>query len=170
LTPDSRAAFSVTDTIQRLQDSLATLEWAVYAVPRDWTHQPPEPDAWSVAMNLAHLVVYEEEISAPILAALAEGSDGVGSVKSAMEVWFLKDAQAIADRPVAELVERLRAVRKREAETVGAFNEAAFNRPATPLFGGPQSLRAPGWVATKTFQHTWEHGNAILRMALFAPR
>jgi hypothetical protein len=25
-------------------------------------------------------------------------------------------------------------------------------------------------VATKTFQHTWEHGNAILRVALFAPR
>ena len=29
---------------------------------------------------------------------------------------------------------------------------------------------AMSWVATKTFQHTWEHGNAILRVALFTPR
>lgn len=25
------------------------------------------------------------------------------------------------------------------------------------------------WVAAKTFQHTWEHGNSIFRIALFAP-
>lgn len=26
-----------------------------------------------------------------------------------------------------------------------------------------------GWVAAKTFQHTWEHGNFLLRVALFSP-
>jgi hypothetical protein len=40
----------------------------------------------------------------------------------------------------------------------------------TPLFTRGETMRAPGWIATKTFQHTWEHGNALLRLALYAPR
>ena len=47
-----------------------------------------------------------------------------------------------------------------------------FNDPKTMLWSGRNAGRPHplSWVATKTFQHTWEHGNSILRVALFAPR
>ncbi len=148
---------------------MTVIKWAAAMIPAAWTHEPPEPGTWSVAMNVAHLVVYEEEISLPVLTGLADGGDGVGSVRSALEQWFLKDAEAIADQPLAGLVTRLVAVRRRQIDVVNRFSAEDFSRPVTPLFGGPTALKSPGWVATKTFQHTWEHGNAILRMALFAP-
>jgi hypothetical protein len=75
---------------------------------------------------------------------------------------------------MAAIMARLRPARARQIEIVESFDRERFNEPLTPLwsgsgrYGGP--LHPPGWVATKTFQHTWEHGNAVLRVALFAPR
>jgi hypothetical protein len=160
------------------------MEWAVSILPEQWHHDLPgfyPKDEWSVAMNLAHLAVYEEAIANPVLDALAAGGDGVGSVKSADEGWFLQDALAMARAPTGQLMDRLRAARLRHIELVEGFDPERFNTPVTPLWsasrgpGGKHGwdgalLQPPGWVAAKTFQHTWEHGNAILRMALFAPR
>jgi hypothetical protein len=177
-------AFSINETAQRLRESLATLEWAVSIIPDKWHHELPgfyAEGEWGVAMNLAHLVVYEESIANPVLEALASGGDGVGSVKSADEGWFLQDALVSAGAPVGQLMERLRAARLRHIELVEGFDPGGFNTPITPLWsasrgpGGKHKwdgalLQPPGWLASKTFQHTWEHGNAVLRMALLAPR
>ena len=163
------------ETIARLRESLATIESFLALVPAQWTHTPPpgSPEgAWSVAMNLAHLVIYEECIAAPLLDAMAAGGDGAGSVRAVSEAAFLEDAIAIAGQPLPALLERLRGVRARQIDAIAPMSDIEFNRPATPLF----SARSAGvshpasWVATKTFQHTWEHGNAILRVAMFAPR
>ena len=56
--------------------------------------------------------------------------------------------------------------------TIEPLTADAFNTPRTRLFTDPRAdlPHSIAWVATKTFQHTWEHGNAILRVALFAPR
>lgn len=176
--------FSITGTVQRLRESLATVEWGVSIIPDKWHHELPDfyPEGeWGLAMNLAHLVVYEESIANPVLAALAAGSDGVGSVTSADEGWFLQDALVSAGAPVVQLTERLRAAHLRHIELVERFDEGGFNTPITPLWSGSRGpggkhgwdgalLQPAGWVASKTFQHTWEHGNAILRLALLAPR
>jgi hypothetical protein len=166
-------AFRIEETVARLRDSLATLEWAAAMIPGRWTHTLREsypPDAWSAAMNLAHLVVYEEQVAAPVLEALAAGGDGASATRSAMESWFLKDAEAIAGEPVPALLQRLRSARARQIATIESFDEARFNTPVCALWGASHSgpLRPAGWIAAKTFQHTWEHGNAILRVALFA--
>lgn len=49
-------------------------------------------------------------------------------------------------------------------------SEARFNLPA-PVWREVPGNRAvpvhsPGWVLTKTIQHTREHGNTIIRIAL----
>src|SRR4051812_46038040 len=75
--------FRLNETIDRLRQSLATLEWASSMVPPPWTHDVPPtapPGAWSVAMNLAHLITYEEQLALPVLRAMAQGSDGEGVV------------------------------------------------------------------------------------------
>ncbi|MEX0801115.1 MAG: DinB family protein [Dehalococcoidia bacterium] len=169
-------AFNVQETATRLADSLQTLEWATSLVPPQWTHALPDyysPGEWSVAMILAHLVIYEETMAAPVLEALAAGGDGVDAAPSPGE-GSLSAAKAISDSAVEELLERLAASRTRQIEIVKSYAPERFNEPVTSLWvNSPihgRSLHSAGWVATKTFQHTWEHGNAIMRVALFAPR
>jgi len=124
-------------------------------------------------MNLAHLVVYEERIAVPVLEALATGADGVSATPSSREDWFLNDAVALSKDEVGVMVARLRKARVRQIDIVESYDPDRFNAPATPLWSSGIHGTPPhsaGWVATKTFQHTWEHGSAILRLVLFAPR
>jgi hypothetical protein len=123
-------------------------------------------------MNLAHLVVYDEGIALPILLSLAAGEDGTTLVRTTNENWFFNDAVALAVEPVEVLLGRLEVSRMRQAELVEGFSAADFNRRWSPAFGSGlhgNAPHSPAWVANKTFQHTWEHGNAVLRMMLFAP-
>jgi hypothetical protein len=103
---------------------------------------------------------------------MAQGSDGEGVVRSGLEHWFHADAVAISADPVDLLVSRLHNAREEQISTIEPLSDHAFNTPRTRLFSDPSAdLRhSTAWVATKTFQHTWEHGNAIMRVSLFAPR
>ena len=167
--------FDTQETATRLRESLSTIEWAVSVVPERWSHDLPDfytQGEWGVAMNLAHLVVYEERIALPVLEALAAGGDGADATPSGGEDWFLNDAVALSKEEVGVMVERLRKARVRQIEIVETYDAQLFNAPVTPLWSSGRHGAVPhsaGWVATKTFQHTWEHGNAILRLVLFAP-
>ena len=157
----------------RLRDALETMVWASTLVPARWTHQMPESapgDSWTVAMNLAHIVTYEKCIGLPLLESLAAGGDGTGVVT--FEQSFFDDAQAIATEPIAALLEQFRTLREREIAIVQAYDAARFNSAATDAFNTPMHgnrRHTPAFIATKSFQHTWEHGNAILRALLFVP-
>ncbi len=81
-----------TETINRLQESLAAVLYAVSISPASWHYRPPSDDpdlvwlgSWSVAQNLAHLAVYEEQVAAPILTAIAAGRDAAHEVNSVIE-------------------------------------------------------------------------------------
>jgi hypothetical protein len=147
---------------RRLEDSLAQLEWAVSLVPESWHHRPAN-GPWSVARNLAHLAVYEEGTAAPTLEALAAGLDARAVPRG--EDWFLPEERALGQEPVSMIMDRLKAVRRRQIQTLHGFPEEAFERPAATLWGDAFSA---AWVTNKTVQHTWEHGNTILQVALFS--
>jgi DinB superfamily len=168
--------FETDEVVEALRSSLATIEWATRVLPPQWTNALREhypPDSWTVTMNLAHMVLYEERLAVPMLESLAEGNDGTDRVQSVSEQY--PDAVLLAEEPMDELMRRLRAARERQLAIVGAMDARRLNAPATEHWGkvdpnmGARAHSA-GWVAMKTFQHTWDHGNAILRMALFAPR
>jgi hypothetical protein len=175
-TQTTATAFDRAETARLLRDSAGVLESAARLVPSAFTHANPgayPADAWTVAMNIAHMVVYEDQMANPVLAAMAKGSDGVGATKSDVESWFLADAEALAPRPLDELLRRLAVARHDAIAIVESFDESRWNAGITPLWTRRDAtgvLRTPAWVAMKTFQHTWEHGNAVLSMALFAPR
>jgi hypothetical protein len=121
-------------------------------------------------MNLAHIVTYERRIGLPLLESLAAGGDGTGVVT--FEQSFFGDSQAIAGEPIAALLEQFRALREREIAIVQAYDAARFNTAATDAFNTAahgSRPHSPAFVAVKSFQHTWEHGNAILRALLFVP-
>lgn len=176
----SGLTFSIEETARLLEESFRTIEWAVARLPEQWEHSSPagvagfDEGSWSVAMNLAHLAVYEERLGLPMLAALASGGDGVAVVQTPREDAFIREAEELGSAPVAQIMQRLRAARQQEVALVRAFPPERFNVPATSLWGRTKrfgaDLHSAGWVAAKSFQHTWEHGNALLRVVLFAPR
>ena len=156
---------SVNDTIRRLEQSLRDLEWAVSLVPQP-LHQRAPFGMWSVAMNLAHLAAYEERLAAPSIEALAAGEDACALAPSGGEDWFQREAETLSRESSERILERLKIARQRQVETLRSFPEEAFNAAVPTLWG----LRSPAWVLSKTFQHTWEHGNTILQIVLFAQR
>jgi len=138
--------FGTHETARRLREWLSTIGWAVSVVPERWSHDLPEfyaADEWGVAMNLAHLVVYEEQISLPVLEALAAGGDGVGATRSAIERWLLGDAVAIFREPVDLLLERLRKAREDQIDIVEAYDQERFNAPVTPLWSSGRDGAVP---------------------------
>lgn len=163
--------FTVAETVRRLRDSLADVEFGLSAVPERWRHTlSPEvaPDAWTVAMNLAHLTFYEENVGLRLLRSFEPGFDATNEREGGDERWFLAETVTLAADPVAAILARLRDARAQQIALVESFGDTRLNDGVTPLWSEP--THTAGWVATKTFQHTWEHGNAILRAALFAPR
>lgn len=167
------ASADIPATIDRLQQSLADVLYAVEMTPPQWLYRSPwrDPTSWSVAQNLAHMAVYEERVAAPILEALAAGTDATDAVNSVIESDFDELWQQLATEPIDVIAERLRVARARQVQAVAAMTEDRFHLPATTLWAEvAPGIHSAAWVAAKTFQHTWDHGNAILVVALFAPR
>jgi len=119
-------------------------------------------------MNLAHLTIYEESMALRVLRSFEPGFDPAGERRGGDESWFYNDALALSAGPIEAMLSRLRSARRQQIDLVESLGETRLNSGVTPLW--PEPEHTAGWVATKTFQHTWEHGNAILQVALFAPR
>ncbi|MEX0781383.1 MAG: hypothetical protein WD557_01955 [Dehalococcoidia bacterium] len=164
-------------TIERLRSSLATVEWAVKLIPEGWTHRSGGPrsthEAWSAAMNLAHLATYEETFPLTELEDLLSEGNGLGRLSSMSEEITQSRALALASEPISVILGHLQEARARQVGLAEEFPGASFTTPQTRAWGssglGPEWW-SPALVLNKTFQHTWEHGNAILSIALFAPR
>lgn len=165
--------------LMRHAESLAVLEWASAMVPHEWTHRSPfgtlsaEEGAWSVAMNLAHLTLYTERLPISVLSSLVEGGDGVSTSWFGEPSPYEPDAVALSQEPVSTILHRLRQACERERALALRFSEESWTRPQTGAWGkgglGPP-LHSPARVVAKSVQHTWEHGNSILKVALFAQR
>jgi DinB family protein len=164
--------------VERLHASLETLEWALRMIPPAWTHRSPggvmvpEQGAWSAAMNLAHLAMYEEQFPTVVLEDLLAGGNGLARGADFNEDRFASQAMALASEQMPTILGRLQRARSRQIDLAEQFSDAAFAAPATPAWGssgmGPRRW-SPARVLAKTLQHSWEHGNAILQVAVFAP-
>jgi hypothetical protein len=76
-------------------------------------------------------------------------------------------AAALAAQPLETILARLRAARRRQVDALRAMTDGRFESATTRHWGsGPHT---PAWVAAKTLQHTWEHGNSVMQIALFYP-
>lgn len=175
---EKQICFTVDETVRQLEETLTMIEWIAARVPEAWQHRAPEGavrglkgDERTVAFHLAHLTLYETKLAIPVLDDLSKGGDGRGAVPSAHVSWFRPDVEQLSLAPVADILAQLRSARARHVEIVRRFDDEAFNRPATSLWGtgDGQKLESAGWVAVKTVQHTGEHANSLFRFTLFAP-
>ena len=147
----------------------SALGWAIPLITVEAAARAPVRGGWSVAQNLAHLVVYEELIALPILGASLRQEDGAKYVRSFSEDWLAPESELLATAPFPQLLTRYDTAERRHAELLAQFDDEKFNTSlcsAWPVPGG--RLVSPGWVAKKSLQHTWEHGNVLLRAGWMA--
>lgn len=160
--------FSVHRSVSQLREGLATIAWAVDLMPASWYQRPLKTGAWSAATNLAHLIVYEERVSVPVLHSLADGGNGTDAVSSDGEGWLVRESEALGQTPLTTLLERFQAIRMRQIEIVSTFTDERLSEPrcavTTPMYPDI-GLHPAGLVVMKSVQHTWEHGNEILKVA-----
>jgi DinB family protein len=162
--------FTVDRAAREHAEAQSALAWAIQLIPADLAARTPRSGGWSVAANLAHLVVYEERIAVPVLEAAVRREDGAGSVPSGDEDWLARDSETLAKDPFREIVARYRASALRHAELLTSFDDASFNVPWCSLWSEPLdgALVSAGWVAKKSLQHTWEHGHTVIRAGWLA--
>ena len=147
----------------QLQASADGLLWGYAQIPAAFHEQfPPEPNylgTWEPARHVWHVMEYERCLVIPSM------QQWLGGTLSAVDSWPDDDAawHAFTDRDLEALTTAFRAVRQRQIDLLDALEAVDWTVPRTTLWGE----RPLSCIVTKTFQHTYEHGDTLLRMGLW---
>lgn len=121
---------------------------------------PPAPrlGLWSPARHVWHVTAYERCIAIPSMRQWL-GEDVPGD-----DPWADDDAWASCqDRSADSLTEAFQAVRQEQIALLDSFAEADWGALRETIWG----MKPLSMVVTKTYQHTFEHGDTLLRMVLW---
>jgi hypothetical protein len=141
---------------EQLASSAEVLIWSLGQVPPTRWHRPPPFGGWTPARHLFHLLYYEETSALPSMRQWQGASMTVPPPAGEELAWR-------RTHEVTALVEAFRAVRQEQVLLVSELAEADWDLPRGTLWG-ERTLR---WVVTKTYQHTLDHANTLLQIALF---
>jgi hypothetical protein len=147
----------------QLQASADGLVWAYSRIsPALHDQLPPDPGymgTWSPARHIWHVTEYERWLALPSM------QQWLGSPLPDGDLW-LDDDEAwakVQERGSEALTDAFRRVRQEQIALLDRLMDADWETPRQTLWG-PRPL---SMVVTKTFQHTYEHGDTLLRMGLW---
>ena len=144
----------------QLQASADGFIWGVEQVPPERRSiQPPGPSPfgeWPATRHLIHLINYEEVIALPSMRQWLGAPRPVVAAWDDTERW---DGGWTLER----LVDRFRGVRAEQIGLLAEFDDRLWAESREAIWG-PVALQ---WVVSKTYQHTLEHTDTVLRQALF---
>jgi hypothetical protein len=136
--------------------------WGTEQVPSAWRYaQPPDGlGEWTAARHVFHMVYYEQTIALPSmrqwLGDACPSTDGLDEDVAWGEI----------QPNVESLLADFRKVRAEQVALLSKFDDTAWNTVREAVWG-PVTLL---WVVSKTYQHTAEHTNDVMRIALFWDR
>lgn len=147
-----------------LQTSAEEFEWAFSKVDPAY-HQSIPPDTglglWPPARHMWHVTEYERCLAIPIMKQWL----GAPPLSDDDDIWPDSDemwAEA-AHQPAEAYIKAFWDARHEQLAMFDALEAVDWS-----------ALRPTGWgekplsmVVTKTYQHTWEHGNTLMRMGLW---
>ena len=144
---------------EQLQVSANGFVWGTEQVPEARRYAPPPKGLgeWTVARHVFHLWYYEQTIALPSMQQWLGGT-----------IPFLDDKDEDVDwgntqETVETLLEKFRMVRGEQIALLPKFDDRAWNTACEAVWG-PVTLL---WVVSKTYQHTAEHINDVMRIGLF---
>jgi hypothetical protein len=143
----------------QLQASADGFVWGAEQVPIGRRHlQPPEGlGEWTAVRHIFHMVYYEQTIALPSM------RQWLGAESPSIDGLDEDGAWVATQKSVESLLAQFRAIRAEQLALIPMLAEPAWDETREGVWG-PVTLR---WVVSKTYQHTAEHTNDILRIALF---
>jgi hypothetical protein len=156
-----------------LQTSTEQVSWAIQQMPRDmyYSVSPRHPDSWSVARIILHLQFQEERVVLPNMrlwlperSAYAEQDDALIEHYKEFAALVHDEEETWKSKPdVGSVLARFQENRKKQSALVNIFPDNVWEEEKQTVWG-TVTLR---WAITKTYQHTVEHINDILKPALY---
>ncbi|HSK88753.1 MAG TPA: DinB family protein [Anaerolineales bacterium] len=123
---------------------------------------PPDPDyfgTWPPARHVWHVTEYERCLVIPSM------NQWLGAARPPEDAWPDDDhtwAQ-VQQQGIEELPSAFRRIRQQQIDLLDKLTHTDWDSPRETLWGyKPLSM-----IVTKTFQHTYEHGDTLLRMAIW---
>jgi len=144
---------------EQLQSSANGFVWGTEQVPeaRRYTQPPTGLGEWTVARHVFHLYYYEKTIALPSMKqwlgeSMPEGEDSDEDI-----------AWGKSQDTVEILLDKFSAVRAEQIALLPNLDDTVWNTTREAVWG-PVTLL---WVVSKTYQHTAEHINDVMRIGLF---
>jgi hypothetical protein len=147
----------------QLKASADGFEWAFSQIPGSFRESlPPDPEylgTWPPARHVWHVTEYERCLAIPQMYQWLNGSiPPEGDWHDDDNTWA-----KVQERGFEELISRFRLVRQQQIKLLDQLKTIDWSTPRETLWG----LKPLSMVVTKTFQHTYEHGDTLLRMGLW---
>ena len=145
---------------EQLQASADGFVWGAEQVSDSRRYaQPPERlGEWTVARHVFHMLYYEQTIALPSmrqwLGEPCPPTDDLDEDKA----W-----EYIQSESLENLLLEFRKVRAEQIVLLEKFDESIWNTTREAVWGSVTLL----WVVSKTYQHTAEHTNDVMRIGLF---
>jgi len=144
----------------QLQASAEGFVWGAEQVPdvrQDL--QPPEGlGEWTAARHIFHLWYYEQTIALPSMRQWLGEAFPTTEIPDEDIVW------SESQPDVESLLVKFKKVRSEQIALLPKFDETLWHENRQAVWPRPVTLL---WVVSKTYQHTAEHINDVMRIALF---
>lgn len=151
---------------QQLQSSADGFVWAFEQIPSELRDKlPPRPGylgTWPPIRHVWHVALYERSLAMPSMSQWlgSPPADGAGWAEGDEDdVAFEQACQA----GLSDVVATFRDQRRQQIAMLDELAKADWETPRATLWG-EKPLKM---VVTKTYQHTFEHGDTLLRMGLW---
>lgn len=147
----------------QLQASADGFAWALAQIPAAYLDQlPPDPGylgTWTPLRHVWHVSEYERCM------ALPEMVGWLDIPPLPEDEWLDDDAawEKVKDRGAEALIAEFRRVRQQQIDLLDQLAAVDWTAPKQTGWG----MKPLSMVVTKTFQHTYEHGDTLLRMGLW---
>jgi hypothetical protein len=148
---------------ERLQTSADEFLWAVSLVPQERLFLAPREDKWPVARLLFHLGLYEKTIALPTMRQWFGGAKPIVGTQEEDEARENQAWNEGQGHEITSLSEEFKAGRAEQIALLAKLTDERLQERLSVLWG-ERSLQ---WVLTKTYQHTLEHTDEVLRSYLW---
>jgi hypothetical protein len=151
---------------QQLQSSADGFVWAFEQIAPELRDKlPPRPGylgTWSPIRHVWHVALYERTLAMPSMRQWLGGppADGAGWTEGDED-----DAAfaLVSQAGLPDVVAAFRDIRRQQIALLDDLAHVDWETPRATLWG-EKPLKM---VVTKTYQHTFEHGDTLLRMGLW---
>lgn len=140
----------------QLSSSAEGLAWAARQVSPARQNQRPPQDLgdWPAVRHVFHMLFYEQNVALPGMRQWL--GDPLPAIVDENDAWT-------GSERIETLLPAFTTVRSQQIALLTQFKDADWDRVVETNWG-PVTLF---WVVSKTYQHTAEHINDVLRIALF---